>query len=69
LRNDAPGRPDYTNRVIDLLCPLGKGQRALVVAPAKAGKTTILQSIAEGLTRTIRRWRSTFCWWMSGPKK
>ena len=45
------GQPDYTNRVIDLLCPLGKGQRALVVAPAKAGKTTILQAIAEGLTR------------------
>jgi transcription termination factor Rho len=45
------GQPDYTNRVIDLLCPLGKGQRALIVAPAKAGKTTILQSIAEGLTR------------------
>ena len=34
------GQPDFTNRVIDLLCPFGKGQRALVVAPAKAGKTT-----------------------------
>ncbi len=45
------GQPDPTNRVIDLLCPLGKGQRALVVAPAKAGKTTILQCIAEGLTK------------------
>ncbi|HTO72340.1 MAG TPA: transcription termination factor Rho [Gemmatimonadales bacterium] len=45
------GQPDLTNRVIDLLCPLGKGQRALVVAPAKAGKTTILQCIAEGLTK------------------
>ena len=31
------GQPDFTNRVIDLLCPLGKGQRALIVAPAKAG--------------------------------
>jgi transcription termination factor Rho len=41
---------DYTNRVIDLLCPLGKGQRALVVAPAKAGKTMVLQSIARGLS-------------------
>lgn len=45
------GQPDPTNRVIDLLCPFGKGQRALVVAPAKAGKTTILQSIAEGVSR------------------
>jgi transcription termination factor Rho len=44
------GQDDYTNRVIDLLCPLGKGQRALVVAPAKAGKTMVLQSIARGLS-------------------
>ena len=32
------GQPDYTNRVIDLICPLGKGQRAMIVAPAKAGR-------------------------------
>jgi transcription termination factor Rho len=44
------GQPDFTNRVIDLLCPLGKGQRALIVAPAKAGKTMILRSIAEGIS-------------------
>jgi transcription termination factor Rho len=44
------GQPDFTNRVIDLLCPLGKGQRALIVAPAKAGKTMVLQSIAEGVS-------------------
>ena len=44
------GQPDFTNRVIDLLCPFGKGQRALIVAPAKAGKTMVLQSIAEGVT-------------------
>jgi transcription termination factor Rho len=43
------GQPDYTNRVIDLLCPLGKGQRALIVAPAKAGKTMVLQAIAQGI--------------------
>ena len=43
------GRPDYTNRVLDLFCPLGKGQRALIVAPAKAGKTMVLQAIAEGI--------------------
>ncbi|MFQ5537269.1 MAG: transcription termination factor Rho [Gemmatimonadota bacterium] len=43
------GQPDYTNRVIDLFCPLGKGQRAMIVAPAKAGKTTVLQSVAEGI--------------------
>ena len=43
------GEPDLTNRVIDLFCPLGKGQRAMIVAPAKAGKTTILQAIAQGV--------------------
>jgi transcription termination factor Rho len=43
------GQPDYTNRIIDLMCPLGKGQRALIVAPAKAGKTMVLQAIAEGV--------------------
>ncbi len=37
------------NRVIDLLCPFGKGQRALIVAPAKAGKTTVLRAIAQGV--------------------
>ncbi|HEU4700464.1 MAG TPA: transcription termination factor Rho [Gemmatimonadales bacterium] len=43
------GEPDLTNRVIDLFVPFGKGQRALVVAPAKAGKTTVLQNIAQGI--------------------
>ncbi len=43
------GQPDYTNRVIDLFCPFGKGQRAMIVAPSKAGKTTILQSVAQGI--------------------
>ena len=37
-------------RVIDLLCPFGKGQRALIVAPAKAGKTTVLQAVAAGVS-------------------
>jgi transcription termination factor Rho len=45
------GQPDPTNRIIDLFCPLGKGQRAMIVAPAKAGKTMVLQAIAEGVVR------------------
>ncbi|HUG02029.1 MAG TPA: transcription termination factor Rho [Longimicrobiales bacterium] len=45
------GQPDPTNRIIDLFCPLGKGQRAMIVAPSKAGKTTILQSVAEGVVK------------------
>jgi transcription termination factor Rho len=47
LRN----QPDYTNRVIDLMCPFGKGQRALIVSPPKAGKTIVLQSVAEGIAK------------------
>jgi transcription termination factor Rho len=39
-----------TTRVIDLIMPIGKGQRALIVSPPKAGKTTILQDIANGVT-------------------
>ena len=38
-----------TNRVIDLLAPMGKGQRALIVAPPRSGKTVMLQNIAEGI--------------------
>ncbi|MBT7406107.1 MAG: transcription termination factor Rho [Opitutae bacterium] len=38
-----------TTRVIDLFCPIGKGQRALIVAPPRAGKTTILHDIAKGI--------------------
>ena len=42
---------DFTDRVIDLFCPFGKGQRALIVAPAKAGKTMVLQAVAEGIVK------------------
>jgi transcription termination factor Rho len=45
------GEPDPTNRIIDLFCPLGKGQRAMIVAPSKAGKTMVLQAIAEGIVK------------------
>ncbi len=38
-----------TTRVLDLFCPIGKGQRALIVAPPRAGKTTILHDIAKGV--------------------
>jgi transcription termination factor Rho len=40
-----------TTRIIDLIMPIGKGQRALIVSPPKAGKTTILQDIANAITR------------------
>ncbi|HVV75378.1 MAG TPA: transcription termination factor Rho [Mycobacteriales bacterium] len=40
----------YTTRVIDLVAPLGKGQRGLIVSPPKAGKTMVLQAIANAIT-------------------
>jgi transcription termination factor Rho len=43
------GKKPLTNRVIDLLAPLGKGQRALIVAPPRSGKTIMLQDIASGI--------------------
>lgn len=41
---------EYSLRIIDLLCPIGKGQRALIVAPPKAGKTILLKQIAHSLS-------------------
>ncbi len=41
---------DMTLRVIDLICPIGKGQRALIVAPPRTGKTVMLQNIAHGIS-------------------
>ncbi len=40
-----------TTRIMDLMCPIGKGQRGLIVSPPKAGKTMILQAIANAITK------------------
>ncbi|MBW7932844.1 MAG: transcription termination factor Rho [Gemmatimonadaceae bacterium] len=45
----ARGGPELTRRCIDLIAPIGYGQRALIVAPARAGKTMLLQAITEGV--------------------
>jgi len=45
------GQRPITNRVIDLLAPLGKGQRALIVAPPRSGKTIMLQDMAAGIAK------------------
>lgn len=45
-----PTRKDRSGRVIDLVAPLGKGQRALIVAPPRTGKTVLLQNIAHSIT-------------------
>ncbi|MDG5495438.1 transcription termination factor Rho [Niveispirillum sp. SYP-B3756] len=47
--NNGKGRKDMTTRVIDLVAPLGKGQRALIVAPPRTGKTVMLQNIAHSI--------------------
>ena len=43
-------KKDYTARIIDLICPQGKGQRSLIVAPPRTGKTVMLQNIAHAIT-------------------
>jgi len=48
--NKAEKNTDLTSRVIDLVAPIGKGQRALIVSPPRAGKTIILQNIAHSIT-------------------
>ena len=45
----AKGGPELTRRAIDLVAPVGYGQRALIVAPARAGKTMLLHAITEGI--------------------
>jgi len=50
LDNENPKNKDMTTRIVDLTAPLGKGQRALIVAPPRTGKTMMLQSIAHAIT-------------------
>ena len=49
LEVDNPGSKDLTTRVIDLVSPVGKGQRSLIVAPPRTGKTVMLQNIAHAI--------------------
>ena len=44
-------KPDLTARLIDLVSPIGKGQRSIIISPPKAGKTMILQSIANSIAK------------------
>ncbi|AWJ84015.1 transcription termination factor Rho [Azospirillum sp. OGB3] len=46
---DDPTKKNYTGRIIDLVAPLGKGQRGLIVAPPRTGKTVMLQNIAHSI--------------------
>jgi transcription termination factor Rho len=50
MEQNDPELKDPTTRVIDLICPIGKGQRALIVAPPRTGKTVMLQNIAHSIS-------------------
>jgi transcription termination factor Rho len=50
LKLETDGR-EYATRMIDLVAPIGKGQRGMIVAPPKAGKTTLLKMIANGIAK------------------
>ena len=51
LEVEDPTAKNKTGRVVDLITPIGKGQRALIVAPPRTGKTMMLQSIADSISR------------------
>ena len=50
LERDSEGVENYTSRVIDMISPIGKGQRGLLVASPKSGKTVMMQNIAHAIT-------------------
>ena len=50
LENGSGSTEDITARILDLVSPIGKGQRGLIVAPPKAGKTMLLQNIAQSIS-------------------
>jgi len=50
IRLETPGGKDYSARVMDLMTPIGKGQRGLIVAPPRTGKTMLLQSVANSIS-------------------
>jgi transcription termination factor Rho len=50
MEHDDPTKKDLSARVIDIVSPIGKGQRALIVSPPRTGKTVLLQNIAHAIT-------------------
>jgi len=50
LRLETPNGKDYSSRIMDLMTPIGKGQRGLIVAPPRTGKTMLLQSVANSIS-------------------
>ena len=50
LHLETSNEKDLSSRLMDIICPIGKGQRGVIVAPPKAGKTTLLKKIAQNIT-------------------
>ena len=50
LHLETNNEKDLSSRLMDIICPIGKGQRGIIVAPPKAGKTTLLKRIAQNIT-------------------
>lgn len=50
LRLETNNEKDLSSRLMDIICPIGKGQRGIIVAPPKAGKTTLLKKIAQNIS-------------------
>src|SRR5438445_46611 len=50
LERDMKGEENITSRIIDIIAPIGKGQRGLIVSPPKAGKTVLMQQLAHAIT-------------------
>ncbi|WP_072993055.1 transcription termination factor Rho [Clostridium cavendishii] len=51
LRLETNNERDLSSRLMDIICPIGKGQRGIIVAPPKAGKTTLLKKIAQNISK------------------
>jgi transcription termination factor Rho len=50
LHMEVPGKSSTAMRIVDLLSPIGKGQRGMIVSPPKAGKTTLMKQVAQAVT-------------------
>ena len=51
LHLETSNEKDLSSRLMDIICPIGKGQRGIIVAPPKAGKTTLLKKVAQNITK------------------
>ena len=60
---------ELSTRVMDMIAPIGRGQRGLIVAPPRTGKTILLQQIARAVLTNHPEVASSSSWWTSGPRK